>query len=245
MTMKLPSLATPTYSLTLPSSGETIGYRPFLVKEEKILLLALETEDNKVIAKALEQIVLNCTDDAVDVRTLPLFDLEYIFLQIRAKSAGELAEPVLNLTDEKGVEHEIKLKIPIDSIEVTRNENHTNEIKLTDDIVVRMKYPTFGMSEEYADANPDSSSIAFDMIVSCMDEIYQGEESWKCDELPRKEVVNFVETMSQEQFLAVSEFFNTMPKLEKELEVPVGKKKHQIKLSGLQDFFGSPSVTLQ
>jgi len=245
MTMKLPSLNTPTYQLTLPSSGEKIGFRPFLVKEEKILLLAMETDDNKQIARALEQIVLNCTDDAVDVRTLPLFDLEYIFLQIRAKSAGETAEPTLFLTDENGKEHEIKLKIPIVDIEVTKDPKHTNEIKLTEDIAVRMKYPTFGMSEEYADANPDSSSIAFDMVVSCIDEIYQGEESWKCSELPREELEGFVETMSQEQFLALSEFFNTMPKLEKELEVPVGKKKHKVKLSGLQDFFGSPSVTLQ
>tara|TARA_Y100001963_G_C6793913_1_gene457540 strand:+ start:41276 stop:42007 length:732 start_codon:yes stop_codon:yes gene_type:complete len=243
--MKLPKLATPTYTLTLPSSGKKVGYRPFLVKEEKILLLALETEDNATIARALEQIVLNCTDDAVDVRTLPLFDLEYIFLQIRAKSAGNLAEPTLHLTDENGVSHEIKLKIPISDIEVTKNEKHTTDIKLNDDIAVKMKYPTFGMSEEYADANPDSATIAFDLIVGCIEEIYQGEDSWNCSELPKEELISFVESMTQEQFLAVSEFFDTMPKLEKELVVPVGRKKHTIKLSGLQDFFGSPSVTLQ
>tara|TARA_Y100000004_G_scaffold197025_1_gene269335 strand:- start:6065 stop:6802 length:738 start_codon:yes stop_codon:yes gene_type:complete len=245
MTMKLPQLSTPTYTLKLPSTGKQIGYRPFLVKEEKILLLALESEDNKTIARALEQIVLNCTDDAVDVKTLPLFDLEYIFLQIRSKSAGENAEPVLNLTDETGTSHEIKLKIPISSIPVVRDEKHTNEIKLTEDIYLKMKYPTFGMSEDYADANPESSSIAFDLIVSCIEEIFQGENSWKATDLSKEEMVAFVEDMTQEQFVAVSDFFNTMPKLEKELEVPVGKKKHKITLSGLQDFFGSPSVTLQ
>ena len=108
-----------------------------------------------------------------------------------------------------------------------------------------MKYPTFGMSEDYADANPESSSIAFDLIVSCIDEIFQGEDSWKTSDVKKEEMVAFVEDMTQEQFVAVSDFFNTMPKLEKELVVPVGKKKHTITLSGLQDFFGSPSVTLQ
>lgn len=245
MSMKLPQLAAPKYKLTLPSSGAKVGYRPFLVKEEKILLLALETEDNKIIASALEEIVLNCTDDSVDVKKLPLFDLEYIFLQIRSKSAGNVAEPTLFLKDEDGTDHEIKLKIPIDDIEVSKDESHTDEIKLTDDIVIKMRYPTFGMSEDYADANPESASIAFDLIINCIDEVYQGEEVWKRDDMSSDDLREFVESMTQEQFLAVSEFFSTMPKLVKELVVPVGKKKHTITLSGLQDFFGSPSVTLQ
>ena len=233
--MTLPVINTPTYELVVPSTKETLVYRPFLVKEEKILLMAMEEEKDSQLNRALKQVVHNCTFEKVDVGKLPLFDLEYIFLRIRAKSVGEVAK-IQVLCEDDG-ETYVPVEIDLESIEVEFQEGHTTKIKLTDDIGIEMGYPTF----EFLNFKAGETEVnqLFDIIGSSIERVYEGETVYEKADFSKKDLKVFLESLTSEQFLRVQKFFETMPRLRHKLEVtnPKTKKKNEITLEGLQAFF--------
>jgi len=233
--MTLPVINTPTYELTVPSTKETLVYRPFLVKEEKILLMAMEEEKDTQLNRALKQVVNNCTFEKVDVGKLPLFDLEYIFLRIRAKSVGEVAK-IQVLCEDDG-ETYVPVEIDLESIEVEFQEDHSNKIELTDEIGIEMGYPTF----EFLNFKADETEVnqLFDIIGSSIVRVYEGETVYEKADFSKKDLKVFLESLTSEQFLRVQKFFETMPRLRHKLEVinPKTKKKNEITLEGLQAFF--------
>ena len=233
--MTLPVINTPTYELTVPSTKETLVYRPFLVKEEKILLLAMEEEQDAHLNKALKQVVHNCTFQKVDVAKLPLFDLEYIFLRIRAKSVGEVAK-IQVLCEDDG-ETYVPIEVDLESIEVEFQEDHTTKIELTDEIGIEMGYPTF----EFLNFKADQTEVnqLFDIIGSSIERVYEGETVYEKADFSKKDLKVFLESLTSEQFLRVQKFFETMPRLRHKIEVvnPKTKKKNEITLEGLQAFF--------
>ena len=233
--MTLPVINTPTYELVVPSTKETLVYRPFLVKEEKILLMAMEEEKDAQLNRALKQVVGNCTFEKVDVSKLPLFDLEYIFLRIRAKSVGEVAK--LNVLCPDDGETYVPIEVDLETIEVEFQEEHTNKIALTDDIGITMAYPTF----EYLNFKPDQTEVTqlFDIIGACIEQVYEGETVYEKADFSKKDLKTFLESLTTEQFMKVQNFFETMPRLRHKMEVvnPNTKKKNEITLEGLQAFF--------
>ena len=233
--MTLPVINTPTYELTVPSTKDTLVYRPFLVKEEKILLMAMEEESETQLNRALKQVVNNCTFQKVKVDKLPLFDLEYIFLRIRAKSVGEVAK--LQILCEDDGETYVPVEIDLESIEVEFQEDHNTKIEITDDIGLIMSYPTF----EYLDFNVEGSDInkLFDIISSSIHQIYEGEIIHEKVDFNKKELKTFLESLTSEQFKKVQHFFETMPRLRHTLEVknPKTKVTNTVVLEGLNAFF--------
>jgi len=233
--MTLPKLNTPKYELDVPSTGEKIKYRPWLIKEQKILLIAQSSEENKEIESAFANIVKECTFGKVDPYENPLFDIEYIFLQLRAKSVGQKVK--LNLLcpdDEKTrVEHEIDLG----DIAVQMPDNHTNVIQITDDISMVMRYPRLSDMAGFTDKGKIKQ--IFDMVRQCVVEIHDGETIHNKVDIPDKELDEFIDNMDQSSFELVSKFFETMPKLIHEVSVtnPNTKKKNKIAIEGLQSFF--------
>ena len=241
--MALPKLNTPTYTLELPSSGETIKYRPFLVKEEKVLLMATEGDDPKAMVQALIQIVENCTFGVVKPRENPLFDLEYIFLNLRAKSVGEIAEPTLIPTD---CDKPVQLKVDLSKVEVVKAENHTNKIQLTDEVGVVMKYPSIDQAENQdPNMNMQDPEVGLKVIASCIDSIYDGEQIFNSRDHSEEDLQEFVEGLTQDQFMKLINFFESMPKIryQTKYKCPCTGEEKEIVLAGLQDFFGSPSAT--
>lgn len=241
--MALPILDTATYELTLPSSDVQVKYRPFLVKEEKILLLALESNNGKQIKNALKNIVGACTFGALNVELVPTFDLEYIFLNIRAKSVGEIAKLKLLCPDDK--ETYANVELDLSTVEVQVDEKHTNEVQISDKVKMIMKYPTIDSFDPSVDASKLGTEKLFEMISSTIYEIYEGETVHKATDYSSKEMNDFIESLTSEQFSKIQNFFNTMPKLEHEVEVvnPKTKVVSKVKLQGLQSFFVSPSHT--
>ena len=233
--MTLPVINTPTYELEVPSTKEKLTYRPFLVKEEKILLLAMEEEQDAHLNKALKQVVHNCTFQKIDVGKLPLFDLEYIFLRIRAKSVGEVAK-IQVLCQDDG-ETYVPVEVDLESIEVEFQEDHTTKIELTDEIGIEMGYPTF----EFLNFKADQTEVnqLFDIIGSSIERVYEGETVYEKADFSKKDLKVFLESLTSEQFLRVQKFFETMPRLRHKLEVtnPKTKKVNEITLEGLQAFF--------
>ena len=233
--MTLPVINTPTYELVVPSTKEKLTYRPFLVKEEKILLLAMEEEQDTQLNKALKQVVHNCTFQKVDVAKLPLFDLEYIFLRIRAKSVGEVAK-IQVLCEDDG-ETYVPVEIDLESIEVEFQEDHSTKIELNDEIGIEMGYPTF----EFLNFKADQTEVnqLFDIIGSSIERVYEGETVYEKADFSKKDLKVFLESLTSEQFLRVQKFFETMPRLRHKLEVtnPKTKKVNEITLEGLQAFF--------
>ena len=233
--MRLPVINTPTYELVVPSTKETLVYRPFLVKEEKILLMAMEEEKDTQLNRALKQVVNNCTFEKVDVGKLPLFDLEYIFLRIRAKSVGEVAK-IQVLCEDDG-ETYVPIEVDLESIEVEFQEDHTTKIELTDEIGIEMGYPTF----EFLNFKADETEVnqLFDIIGSSIERVYEGETVYEKADFSKKDLKVFLESLTSEQFLKVQKFFETMPRLRHKIEVvnPKTKKKNEITLEGLQAFF--------
>jgi len=233
--MTLPVINTPTYELVVPSTKEKLTYRPFLVKEEKILLLAMEEEQDAQLNKALKQVVHNCTFQKVDVAKLPLFDLEYIFLRIRAKSVGEIAK--LQVLCEDDGETYVPVEVDLESIEVEFQEDHSTKIELTDEIGIEMGYPTF----EFLNFKADQTEVnqLFDIIGSSIERVYEGEIVYEKADFSKKDLKVFLESLTSEQFLRVQKFFETMPRLRHKLEVtnPNTKKVNEITLEGLQAFF--------
>ena len=240
--MPLPKISTPTYELELPSTGQNIKYRPFLVREEKLLVLALESEDTKEITTAIKTVIKNCIQTrGVKVETLPTFDIQYLFLNIRGKSVGEVIDVNLICPDDNDTT--VKKEIAIDEIQIKRNDEHTNQIKIDDNLMMEMKYPSL---EQFIKSNFDFSADAnnmdqsFDLIVSCIDKIYNSEEVWASSDVTKKELVDFLEQMNSTQFKQIEKFFETMPKLHYStiIKNPNTKVESEVVLEGLSSFFG-------
>ena len=238
--MPLPKIATPTYELELPSTGKTVQYRPFLVKEEKLLVIALESEDTKQITTAIKAVIKACiTTRGVKVEALPTFDIEYLFLNIRGKSVGENLDVNIICPDDK--ETEVKVNINLDDIKCHKNEGHTNKIKLDANLMMEMKYPSL---DEFIKSNFDldeknQMDQSFDLIASCIDKIYSEEEVWAAEDCTKKEMSDFLESMNSSQFKEIETFFETMPKLSHTLKVtnPQTKVVSDVTLEGLAAFF--------
>ena len=239
--MPLPKINTPTYELELPSTGKKIKYRPFLVKEEKILLMALESEDPKQISNGIVQILNDCIiTRGVKVQNLATFDIEYLFLNVRAKSVGETVE--VNITCPDDDETTVTMEIEIDSIKVQKNKNHKNIIKLDDTYSMKLKYPSF---DQFIDSNFEISGEISDvnqslnMITSCIDMVYDKEESWNASDCSKKELTDFVDQLNSKQFKQIESFFVTMPKLSHTISVknPETGVESEVVLEGLASFF--------
>jgi hypothetical protein len=238
--MPLPKIATPTYELELPSTGKTVQYRPFLVKEEKLLVIALESEDTKQITTAIKAVIKACIKTrGVKVEALPTFDIEYLFLNIRGKSVGENLDVNIICPDDK--ETEVKVNINLDDIKCHKNEGHTNKIKLDDSLMMEMKYPSL---DEFIKSNFDldeknQMDQSFDLIAQCIDKIYSEEEVWTAEDCTKKEMSEFLESMNSSQFKEIEKFFETMPKLSHTLKVinPKTKVESEVVLEGLASFF--------
>ena len=241
--MPLPKIHTAEYELKLPSNGKTIKYRPFLVKEEKILILALETEDQKQITNAVKQVLKNCViTRGVKVENLPSFDIEYLFLNIRGKSIGESFNVVVTCPDDN--ETTVSQTIFVDEIEMVRPEGHNSDIKLDNDLTLRMKYPSMnqfiGKNFDTTMTPEESVEQSFDAICECMDTIFSAEEAWDASEYTKKEKMEFIEQLNSAQYKQIETFFATIPKLSYSFEVenPKTGVKSPIVLEGLTDFFG-------
>ena len=236
--MALPILETAKYELTLPSGDVQVQYRPFLVKEEKILLLAMESDNAGEITKALKEIVHACTFGSINVDLLPTFDLEYIFLNVRAKSVGEVAKLKLLCPDDKETYANVELDLSKVNVEV--DDNHTNEVIVNDKIKMVLAYPTIDSFDATQDAKTLKTQQLFDVIAGVVYEIYDGEVCHKASDYTKEEMHKFLESLSTDVFIKIQTFFNTMPRLQHEVEVenPKTKVKSKIMLSGLQSFFG-------
>ena len=238
--MPLPKIATPTYELELPSTGKTIQYRPFLVKEEKVLVIALESEDNKQITTAIKSVLKNCIlTKGLKVENLPTFDIEYLFLNIRGKSVGEELDVSIICPDD--TKTQVAVTINLDDIEVQKDEKHTNKIKVDSSIMMEMKYPSLDQfiknNFDFNDKNAMDQS--FDLIATCIDKIYTEDEVWASADCTKKEVKEFLESMNSNQFKEIESFFETMPKLSHTISVtnPNTKVKSDVVLEGLASFF--------
>ena len=240
--MPLPKIATPSYELDLPSSGQTIKYRPFLVKEEKLLVIALESEDTKQITNAIKAVIRTCIlSEGVKVDTLPTFDIEYLFLNIRGKSVGEDIEVKLICPDDNKTE--VQVNINLDDIQVKKPDDHTNEIKLDDSLMMQMKYPSLNefikTNFDPTDANKNPMEQSFDLIGSCIDKIYTEDDVWAAGDCTKKEITEFLDSMNSTQFKKIEKFFETMPKLTHTVKVsnPNTKVDSDVVLEGLASFF--------
>jgi hypothetical protein len=239
--MPLPSLSVPTYETALPSTGKTIKYRPFLVKEEKVLLLATESDDEKEVESAVKSILKSCIlTRGVKIENLASFDLEYLFLKIRGASAGEDIKMKVTCTDDGTTT--VDVSIDVDSINVFKPEGHTNKIMLNEDVGIVMKYPGVDQFINLTLLNKDinDTSEIFELVAKCVDQVFQGEEVWEASDMKIQEVVEFLEGMTQKQFELIQNFFETMPVLRHEIDIvnPNTGVKSTYTLEGLQSFFG-------
>ena len=239
--MPLPTISTPTYELTLPSSDRKIKYRPFLVKEEKILIVAMESQDTKQIARAVKDVISKCIlSKGIKVDRLSTFDIEYLFLNIRGKSVGEQIEVMVTCPDDGKTQ--VPTSINIDSIKVQKDKDHSTDIVLDDVYTLRMKYPSLTefIKNNFASATDMNVDDTFDLIASCIDQVYSEEESWTSADCTKKELKEFLEQLDSKQFKMVEKFFETMPKLSHTVTVmnPNTNKECKIVLEGLQNFFG-------
>ena len=237
--MALPKLTTPTYELEIPSTDEKIKYRPFLVKEEKILMMAMESKSSADITQAVKDIVNECTFNKVNISNMPMFDVEYIFLQIRSKSVGEVSKLKLLCPDDGKTYADVELNL--NEVKVQVGDDHTNKIELGDGKGMIMKYPTLESFKESGirDINP---SNMLDVIGTCIMQVYEedGKKTYDSKDQTKKELADFIEQLNTKQFKDVQKFFETMPKLKHEITVknPKTKKENKITLTGLNDFFG-------
>ena len=238
--MPLPKITAPTYELVLPSSGRKVRYRPFLVKEEKLLIIAMESEDTKQITEAVKNVLKNCIlTRGIKVEKLATFDIEYLFLNIRGKSVGEDVEVMITCPDDG--ETQVPALINLDDIKVVTSDEHTTDIKVDDTLSIRMKYPSM---DEFIKNNFDVTDMdiddTFKLIASCIEQVYSEEESWSASDCTNKELVDFIDQLGSKQFKEIEKFFETMPKLTHTLKVvnPKTKVENEILLEGLQSFFG-------
>ena len=238
--MPLPKIATPIYELEIPSLKKKIRYRPFLVKEEKILIIALESEDSKQIANAVKNVISNCIlSKGVKVEDLSTFDIEYLFLNIRGKSVGETVDVLITCPDDETTQ--IPMSINLDEINVEVDLKHSRDIKLDDTLTLRMKYPSMTefIKNNFDSGDDVSVDDTFDLIISCIEQIYSEEESWTASDSTKKELLEFVEQLSSKQFKEVEKFFDTMPKLSHTIKVknPKTGVESEVVLEGLSAFF--------
>tara|TARA_B100001769_G_scaffold173296_1_gene136624 strand:+ start:556 stop:1272 length:717 start_codon:yes stop_codon:yes gene_type:complete len=238
--MPLPKISTPTYELEIPSTKKKIRYRPFLVKEEKILIIAMESQSDTEIANAVKDVLSTCIlSKGVDVEILSTFDIEYIFLNIRGKSVGEDVEVMVTCPDDEKTK--VPIRINLDDIKITTSKNHKKDIKLDDQLMMRMKYPSIN---EFIKSNFTNQDIkpeeTFDLITSCIEQVYNEEESWSAADCTKEEMNDFLDQLNSNQFKEIEKFFETMPKLSHTLKVknPNTNVVNDVKLEGLSAFFG-------
>ena len=239
--MPLPTISTPTYELVLPSSNRKIKYRPFLVKEEKILILAMESQDTKQIARAVKDVISHCIlSKGIKVEKLATFDIEYLFLNIRGKSVGEDIEVMVTCPDDNKTQ--VPMSINVDTIKVHMDEEHTKDIVLDDVYTLRMKYPSLNEFIKTNFDNVDDMKVddTFDLVCSCIEQVFSEEESWAASDCTKKELNEFLEQLDSNQFKKIEQFFETMPKLSHTIKVtnPKTKVVNNIVLEGLNAFFG-------
>tara|TARA_B100001778_G_C18548311_1_gene611766 strand:- start:116 stop:841 length:726 start_codon:yes stop_codon:yes gene_type:complete len=241
--MPLPTITTPTYELNLPSTGKKIKYRPFLVKEEKILILALDSRDENQITNSVKDVLKKCVlTRGVKIDDLPTFDIEYIFLNIRAKSIGEDIKLIVTCPDDKKTE--VSVTIYVDEIKVIKSKDHKTDISLDKNLTLRMRYPSLNQfiqsNFDTEDESQTTVDKTFQLIADCMDTVYTKEEAWESNDYSPNERLSFIEQLNSKQFKDVERFFATMPKLSHTIEVtnPNTKKKSKVVLEGLADFFG-------
>jgi hypothetical protein len=238
--MPLPKIATPTYELEIPSLKKSVKYRPFLVKEEKILIIAMESEDPKQIAESVKTVISNCVlTRGIKVDQLSTFDIEYLFLNIRGKSVGESVEVLLTCPDDGTTQ--VPVSISLDEIKVDFREDHSRDIKLDDNLTLRMKYPSMNefVKSNFSAGDEISVDDTFDMICSCIEQIYSEEESWSATDSTKKELKEFLEQLTSHQFKQIEKFFETMPKLSHtvKLKNPNTEVESEVVLEGLTSFF--------
>ena len=239
--MPLPKIATPTYELVLPSTDQTIQFRPFLVKEEKLLVLALESEDNKQITTAIKSVLKNCVlTKGIKVEQLPTFDIEFLFLNIRGKSVGEELEVNIVCPDDETTQ--VTVDINLDDIQVQKSEEHNKQIKLDENLMMEMKYPSLDqfIKNNFDFNEKNQMDQSFQLIASCIDKIYSEDEVWATADCTKKEVNDFLEQMNSGQFKLIETFFETMPKLSHTIKItnPKTKVENDVVLEGLASFFG-------
>ena len=233
--MPLPKLSIPEYELEMPITGKKVAYRPFLVKEEKLLYLAMESQDNKQMVKAVKTIIKNCTDLKTGVDKLATFEIEYIFLRIRAKAVAEVSEFKITAPDDEKTQ--VEVKVPLEQVEVFVPKDHNKKILLDGNVGVIMKYPSLdAFIQQNMSDNPTVEDI-FELAAGCIDQVYDAEEVY--DSFSHKEALEFLENLNSEQFALIQNFFETMPKLQHTIEVynPETKVKSEVVLEGLASFF--------
>ena len=237
--MALPQVVLPTYELEIPSNGKKIKYRPFVVKEEKLLLLALETEDEKEIENAVKTLLKGCIQSRVKIEDLAIFDLEYIFLQIRAVSVGEVVE--MNVTCKDDNETQVRYNLNLSEVKVNKPEGHSSKIMLSDDLGIMMKYPAWKefVIGSIMGKNATTDGI-IDIVASCIDQIFDAEDVYDSSTTSKKEFVQFVEGLTNSQFEKIQEFFESTPRLEHSFTVknPKTGEPSEFTISGLASFFG-------
>ena len=237
--MPLPKISTPTYELTVPSTGKNIKFRPFLVKEEKILIIAMESQSDQQIAQAVNDVLSNCIlTKGVKIDDLSTFDIEYLFLNIRGKSVGETVDVMITCPDDN--ETKVPVQINLDDIQIVKDDNHQRDIPLDDNLTMRMKYPAMGEFVKNNFSVDMKVDDTFDLVCSCIEQVFSEEESWAASDCTKKELHEFLEQLDSGQFKKIEQFFETMPKLSHTLNVtnPNTKVVNKIKLEGLNAFFG-------
>lgn len=237
--MALPIQSAPSYNTVIPSTGEKINFRPFLVKEQKALLLAQQSNEQKTMVDTLKSVISSCTMDKININTLAIFDLEYLFTQIRAKSVGEIVELMFNCDTCEDEKAKAKVDIDLTSISITKNESHTKKIPLFDDVGVVMKYPNIDMLEAIGNIDTNSVDSLFAVLIKCIDYIYNGEEIFYSNETKESELAEFINNLDQKQFQKIQNFFQSMPKLSVDVsyDCPICKKHHEQKVEGMNNFF--------
>ena len=237
--MALPIIETPRYELTLPSSDVQVQFRPFIVKEEKVLLIAMESKDNNEIINATKDILKACTFDKLDIDTLPMFDIEYLLLQIRGKSVGEVAKFKVICPDDKQTPTDVELDLSTVNVQV--DDEHSNKVVIDEkrELGLVLNYPSLGITKAGFDVNKENVDTMFKVVANCIDHIYEGEKTYPAKDSTQKELITFLEGLSQEAFLKIKKFFDTMPQLRQEVEVTNPKTGivSKVTFKGLQDFF--------
>ena len=240
--MALPLNNVPIYNLTIPSTNETVRFRPFLVKDQKALMIAQQSEDQKVMVDTLKNIISSCIVDKIDIDNLAMFDLEYIFTQLRSRSVGETVELIVSCDEDHGEKNNAakqKVTINLNDIKVSFSEEHSKKLHLWGDVGVVMKYPSVDIIKKYQTISGNDTDAVFNIISQSIDYIYDGDEIYHAKDQTRDEMLQFINNLTTEQFSLIQKFFETMPKLTHEINYtcPVCSKNHNVKLEGIDSFF--------
>jgi hypothetical protein len=232
--MSLPKISVPSYTLIIPSTGKKIQYRPFLTKEEKILLIALESEDDEQIITSIKNIITSCVNTEINVSDLSIFDIEYIFLNLRARSVGEIIELKITCPDDDTTQ--VNVKINIDDIKVEKNPKHSSEIKINEDILIKMKYPNIDTLLE----DHENVDETIDVIAKCISKIITKDNEYDCNLVSKEELLEFVDTLPVNSFKEIQKFFSSIPKLKHTIKVknPNTQVVSEVTISGVYNFFG-------